>query len=149
MPSTSLTSTWSTKFSPRSSSSKSPSPAPALTTFANPSLLTTRPTPLTPSSIADAVYVGLVSYDQLREANSIFDPDVGQNLVVPLPCTCFNGSDNSLPAIYLSYVVRPVDTLNVVAARYFTTFTDLMNVNSMGSIAINDDDILAVPILDN
>jgi len=111
----------------------------------------TRPSD-TLSSIADSVYGGLVSSDQLREANSIPDPsvlDVGQNLVVPLPCTCFNGSDNSLPAIYLSYVVRPVDSLAAIAARYFTTLTDLMNVNAMGSTAINDGDILAVPIPGN
>ncbi|WVZ18733.1 hypothetical protein V8G54_006055 [Vigna mungo] len=111
----------------------------------------TRPSD-TLSSIADSVYGGLVSSDQLSEANSIPDPsvlDVGQNLVVPLPCTCFNGSDNSLPAIYLSYVVRPVDSLAAIAARYFTTLTDLMNVNAMGSTAINDGDILAVPIPGN
>ncbi|KAH1218981.1 LysM domain-containing GPI-anchored protein 1 [Glycine max] len=151
MPSTSLTPTWSTTFSPRSSSSKSPSPAPASTIFANSSLLNIRPAPPTPFDIADAVYAGLVSSNQLHEANSISDPsilDVGQNLVVPLPCTCFNGSDNSLPAIYLSYVVRLVNTLTAVAARYFTTLTDLMNVNAMGSIAINGD-ILGVPIPDN
>ncbi|KAG5139938.1 hypothetical protein JHK84_033706 [Glycine max] len=132
---------------PRSSSSKSPSPALASTTFANSSLLTTRPAPPTPSFIADVAYAGLVSSNQLREANSIFDPsvlDVGQNLVIPLPCTCFNSSDNSLPAIYLSYVVRLVDTLVAIAARYFT-----MNVNAMGSTAINDDDILTVPIPGN
>ncbi|RDX73127.1 LysM domain-containing GPI-anchored protein 1, partial [Mucuna pruriens] len=101
------------------------------------------------SSIADSVYGGLVSPDQLREANSIDDPsvlDVGQNLVVPLPCTCFNGSDNSLPSIYLSYVVQPIDTLAEIAARYFTTLTDLMNVNDMGTTAISGGDILAVPI---
>ncbi|QCD99551.1 lysM domain-containing GPI-anchored protein 1-like [Vigna unguiculata] len=101
------------------------------------------------SSIADSVYGGLVSPDQLREANSIADPsllDVGHNLVVPLPCTCFNGSDNSLPSIYLSYVVKPMDTLAAIAARYFTTLTDLMNVNDMGSAVISDGDILAVPI---
>ncbi|KAI5433366.1 hypothetical protein KIW84_020589 [Lathyrus oleraceus] len=43
----------------------------------------------------------------LKEANSISDPSVlgvGQNLIVPLPCTCVNGSDNALPAIYLSCV---------------------------------------------
>ncbi|RZB75260.1 LysM domain-containing GPI-anchored protein 1 [Glycine soja] len=131
---------------PRSSSSKSPSPALASTTFANSSLLTTRPAPPTPSFIADVAYAGLVSSNQLREANSIFDPsvlDVGQNLVIPLPCTCFNSSDNSLPAIYLSYVVRLVDTLVAIAARYFT-----MNVNAMGSTAINDEDILTVQIPD-
>ena len=111
----------------------------------------TRPSD-TLSSIADSVYGGLVSPDQLREANSIADPsvlDVGQNLVVPLPCTCFNGSDNSLPSIYLSYVVKPIDTLAAIAARYFTTLTDLMNVNDMGSAAISDGDILAVPIPGN
>lgn len=111
----------------------------------------TRPSD-TLSSIADSVYGGLVSADQLREANSITDPsvlDVGQSLVVPLPCTCFNGSDNSLPAIYLSYVVQPVDSLAAIAARYLTTLTDLMNVNAMGSTAISDGDILAVPIPGN
>lgn len=75
--------------------------------------------------------------------------DVGQTLVVPLPCTCFNGTDNSLPAIYLSYVVKPEDTLAGIAARYTTTLTDLMNVNAMGSSAIKAADILAVPLPGN
>ncbi|KAF8023629.1 hypothetical protein BT93_F0973 [Corymbia citriodora subsp. variegata] len=108
----------------------------------------TRPSD-TLSLIADSIYAGLVSSDQIREANSISDPsvlDVGQNLVVPLPCTCFNGTDNSLPAIYLSYVVKPVDTLAGIASRYSTTITDLMNVNAMGSSATNAGDILAVPL---
>ncbi|PON46994.1 LysM domain containing protein [Parasponia andersonii] len=108
----------------------------------------TRPSD-TLSSIADSVYSGLVSADQIREANSISDPtvlDVGQNLVVPLPCTCFNGTDNSLPAIYLSYVVKPVDSLTAIAARYTTTITDLMNVNAMGSTSVKAGDILAVPL---
>ncbi|XP_021740362.1 lysM domain-containing GPI-anchored protein 1-like [Chenopodium quinoa] len=101
------------------------------------------------SSIADSIYGGLVSADQLREANSITDTavlDVGQNLVVPLPCTCFNNTDNSLPAIYLSYVVQPADTLPGIAARYRNTITDLMNVNAMGSTAIFPGDILSVPL---
>ncbi|XP_068313651.1 lysM domain-containing GPI-anchored protein 1-like [Pyrus communis] len=108
----------------------------------------TRPSD-TLASIADSVYSGLVSADQIREANSISDPsvlDVGQTLVVPLPCTCFNGTDNSLPAIYLSYVVNPEDTLAGIAARYSTTLTDLMNVNAMGNTAIKAADILAVPL---
>ncbi|KAJ9167082.1 hypothetical protein P3X46_021759 [Hevea brasiliensis] len=108
----------------------------------------TRPSD-TLSSIADSIYSGLVSADQIREANSIQDPsvlDVGQSLVVPLPCTCFNGTDNSLPAIYLSYVVKVVDTLAGIASRYSTTITDLMNVNAMGNPAIKAGDILAVPL---
>lgn len=111
----------------------------------------TRPSD-TISSIADSIYGGLVSADQLREANSITDPsvlDVGQSLVVPLPCTCFNGTDNSLPAIYLSYVVQAIDTLAAIAARYSTTLTDLMDVNALGGTAISDGDILAIPIPGN
>ncbi|XP_035542692.1 lysM domain-containing GPI-anchored protein 1-like isoform X4 [Juglans regia] len=111
----------------------------------------TRPSD-TLSSIADSIYSGLVSADQIGEANSVTDPsvlDVGQTLVVPLPCTCFNGTDNALPAIYLSYVVRPVDTLTGIAARYLTTITDLMNVNAMGGTAIKAGDILAVPLPDH
>lgn len=111
----------------------------------------TRPSD-TLSIIADSIYAGLVSADQIKEANSIDDPsvlDVGQSLVVPLPCTCFNGTDNSLPAIYLSYVVKEVDTLAAIAARYETTLTDLMNVNAMGSAAIKAGDILAVPLPGN
>ncbi|KAK9219727.1 hypothetical protein WN943_008373 [Citrus x changshan-huyou] len=108
----------------------------------------TRPSD-TLTSISNQVYAGLVSADQLREANDIQDPDVldvGVNLLVPLPCTCFNGTDNSLPAVYLSYVVKDVDTLAGIAARYRTTLTDLMNANAMGSTAVKAGDILAVPL---
>lgn len=110
----------------------------------------TRPSD-TLATIADSVYGGLVSADQIKEANSnsISDPsvlNVGTTLVIPLPCTCFNGTDNNLPAIYMSYVVRPVDTLAGVAASYSTTLTDLMNVNALGSPSIKDGDILAIPL---
>ncbi|PSS17528.1 LysM domain-containing GPI-anchored protein [Actinidia chinensis var. chinensis] len=108
----------------------------------------TRPSDSLPT-IADSVYGGLVSADQIKEANSINDPsvlDVGQTLVVPLPCTCFNGTDNFLPAIYMSYVVQAVDTLSGIAASYSTTITDLMTVNALGSPAIKAGDILALPL---
>ncbi|KAA8538485.1 hypothetical protein F0562_028144 [Nyssa sinensis] len=108
----------------------------------------TRPSD-TLSNIADSIYGGLVSADQIKEANSISDPsvlDVGQTLLVPLPCTCFNGTDNNLPAIYLSYVVKSVDTLAGIAATYWTTITDLMTVNALGSTAINAGDILTIPL---
>ncbi|KAL3504153.1 hypothetical protein ACH5RR_033994 [Cinchona calisaya] len=102
-------------------------------------------------AIANNVYGGLVSADQVKEANanSISDPsvlNVGTSLVIPLPCSCFNGTDNNLPAVYMSYVVRPVDTLAGIASKYTTTVTDLMNVNALGSPAINDGDILAIPL---
>ncbi|CAG7869641.1 unnamed protein product [Brassica rapa] len=108
----------------------------------------TRPSD-TLGSIADSVYGGLVSAEQIQEASSVSDPsvlDVGTSLVVPLPCACFNGTDNSLPAVYLSYVVRGVDTLAGIARRYSTTVTDLMNVNAMGAPDVSSGDILAVPL---
>ncbi|XP_011626548.1 lysM domain-containing GPI-anchored protein 1 isoform X2 [Amborella trichopoda] len=101
------------------------------------------------TSIAGSVFGSLVTADQLRDANSISDPDlidVGQPLVVPLPCACFNSSDNGLPAVYLSYVVVVGDTLSAVAARYATTVTDLMAVNAMGSPLVKPGDILAIPL---
>ncbi|KAK9162224.1 hypothetical protein Syun_003126 [Stephania yunnanensis] len=110
----------------------------------------TRPSD-TLGSIADTVYGGLVSGEQIREANGnlVTDPsvlDVGMSLVVPLPCTCFNSSDNFLPAVYLSYVVREMDSLAGIASRYYTTVTDLMNVNAMGSVAVKAGDIISVPL---
>ncbi|CAN6896539.1 unnamed protein product [Brassica oleracea] len=108
----------------------------------------TRPSD-TLASIAGSVYGGLVSAEQIQEANSVNDPsvlDVGTSLLVPLPCACFNGTDNSLPAVYLSYVVKGVDTLAGIARRYETTLTDLMNVNAMGAPDVSSGDILAVPL---
>lgn len=93
-----------------------------------------------------------MSGDQIKEANEIPDPnvlDVGQSLVVPLPCTCFNGTDNNVPAVYLSYVVKATDTLAGIAVRYKTTVTDLMGVNALGNAAVEDADILAVPLSGN
>lgn len=109
----------------------------------------TRPSDTLPS-IAQTIYGGLVSSDQIREANGIVDPslvDAGVSLKVPLPCTCFNGSDNGLPAVYLAYVVRARDTVGGIAKKYFTTVTDLMNANSLGSPVVDAGDILAVPLL--
>ncbi|KAL7128372.1 hypothetical protein ABFS83_14G312000 [Erythranthe nasuta] len=111
----------------------------------------TRPSD-TLSSISSAVYGGLVSADQIKEANpkaDLSDPSVigvGTQLSIPLPCTCFNNTDNNLPAVYMSYVVKDVDTLAGIAARYVTTVSDLMNVNALGSADIEDGDILAIPL---
>ncbi|CAL9099670.1 unnamed protein product [Musa acuminata var. zebrina] len=101
------------------------------------------------ASIAASVYGGLASPDQIQEANNIQDPsalDAGRTLVIPLPCTCFNTTDNFLPAVFLSYVVRQGDSVPAVAARYSTTVTDIMNVNNMGSPSVQQGDILAIPL---
>lgn len=92
----------------------------------------------------------MVSPEQIQVANSDLDLsnlDVGTKLVIPLPCTCFNGTDDALPALYLSYVVRQIDTMAGIAKRFSTSVTDLTNVNAMGAPDINPGDILAVPLL--
>ncbi|EHA8587335.1 putative LysM domain-containing GPI-anchored protein 1 [Cocos nucifera] len=104
------------------------------------------------TSIANSIFAGLASPDQIREANGISDPsalDIGQTLLIPLPCTCFNSTDNNLPAIYLSYVVKAGDTVTAIATSYSTTVTDIMNVNAMGNPAIRPGDIIAIPLPDN
>lgn len=101
------------------------------------------------ASIATSVFAGLASPDQIREANNIPDGgglDAGVNLVIPLPCTCFNNSDNALPAVYLSYVVQPEDTVPGIAAEYATTVNDIMNANAMGSPTASAGDIIAIPL---
>ncbi|CAN6245947.1 unnamed protein product [Urochloa humidicola] len=106
------------------------------------------------ATVADTVFAGLASADQIRDENglaaSAADPDApldpGLKLVVPLPCVCFNASDNNLPAVYLSYVVQVGDTVPAIAATYETTVTDVMNVNAMGSPVAAPGDILAIPL---
>ncbi|KAJ3705942.1 hypothetical protein LUZ61_009647 [Rhynchospora tenuis] len=106
----------------------------------------TRPSD-TLASIAETVYGGLTSADQIKDANAISGAlDVGQTLVIPLHCTCFNSTDNSLPAIYLSYVVKDGETLQSITAQYATTLTDIMNVNSMGSPLVSPGDIISIPL---
>ncbi|CAA0840834.1 LysM domain-containing GPI-anchored protein 1 [Striga hermonthica] len=106
----------------------------------------------TVASISTAVYGGLVSPDQIASANphaGITDAVIptGTQLSIPLPCTCFNNTDNNLPAVYMSYVVNgSADTLSEIAASYQTTVTDLMNVNNMASQDLQGGDILAIPL---
>jgi LysM repeat protein len=111
----------------------------------------TRPSD-TLGNIADVVFAGLPSADQIRTANGLAaeDPDAplapGLKLVIPLPCVCFNSTDNNLPAVYLSYVVRVGDTAQSIAATHATTVTDISNVNAMGSPIVAPGDILAIPL---
>ncbi|XP_062228396.1 lysM domain-containing GPI-anchored protein LYP6-like [Phragmites australis] len=104
------------------------------------------------ASVADFVFAGLASADQIRTANGLAeeDPDApldpSLTLVIPLPCVCFNSTDNNLPAVYLSYVVRVGDTVQSIAASHATTVTDISNVNAMGSPIVAPGDILAIPL---
>lgn len=100
--------------------------------------------------IADVVFGGLVTWDQIMAANNnITDGgglNIGQSLVIPLPCSCFNGTDNGFPAVYMSYAVQSGDSLASIARTYGTTVTDLTSVNSLGSFQIAAGDIIAIPL---
>ncbi|CAL5392130.1 unnamed protein product [Camellia sinensis] len=47
---------------------------------------------------------------------------------------------------FMSYVVQSLDIMAGIASRYSTSITDLMTVNSLGSVAIDTGDILVIPL---
>lgn len=95
------------------------------------------------------VYGGLVSVEQIGSANGI-DAEhplaSGQSLVIPLPCTCFNNSNNGAASVYMSYVVQSGDALTRIAAEYGVTIGNLEIVNGLGQPQIDPGDILAIPL---
>lgn len=102
------------------------------------------------ADIAGNVYGGLVTADQIKAASSLSGDGTGvpggANLSIPLPCACFNLMDNSLPTIYLSYLVVGNERLGEIARKYSITLTDIMNVNGLSGDTILPGDILAVPL---
>ncbi|KAM3380340.1 lysM domain-containing GPI-anchored protein 1 [Capsicum galapagoense] len=95
------------------------------------------------------VYGGLVSAEQIRSANGIDAQHTlasGQSLAIPLPCTCFNNSNNGAASVYMSYVVQGGDALTRIAAEYDVTISNLENINGLGQSQIYPGDILAIPL---
>ncbi|CAN4086718.1 unnamed protein product [Withania somnifera] len=95
------------------------------------------------------VYGGLVSAEQVGSANGV-DAEhplaSGQSLVIPLPCTCFNNSNNGAASVYMSYVVQSGDALTRIAAAYGVTIGNLEIINGIGQTQIDPGDILAIPL---
>lgn len=93
---------------------------------------------------------GLVSSEQVRSFNGINATNPltsGESLVIPLPCTCFNNSNNGVAAVYLSYVVQKGESLGRISQVFGTTVADLGAVNGLlGQPGVEPGDILAVPI---
>ncbi|KAL6007455.1 hypothetical protein ACLOJK_032953 [Asimina triloba] len=102
----------------------------------------------TVDSIA-AEFSGLVSAEQIQTANGMWGSgglQIGRSLVIPLPCACFENSDNGVAAIYMSYVVRQGDSLKSIGQVYGTTVSDLVAVNGLGTAFVYPADILAIPL---
>ncbi|XP_059640693.1 lysM domain-containing GPI-anchored protein 1-like [Cornus florida] len=100
------------------------------------------------SSISEG-YGGLVSAEQIRIANgvSVKNPVTGgQGLVIPLPCTCFNNSNNGATTVYMSHVVQSGESLGSIGAEYGTTVSNLEGINGLGQPQVDPGDILAVPL---
>ncbi|KAJ7538941.1 hypothetical protein O6H91_11G069500 [Diphasiastrum complanatum] len=104
------------------------------------------------SAIASTTFGGLVSYQQVADANQITDPNkitVGQQLVIPFPCACHNALYNNRPAIFLSYLVQPGDSVDQIAANFSLTSANLMDLNNINSSSnLFAGDVVEIPVHD-
>lgn len=94
-------------------------------------------------------YGGIVSAEQITIVNGInaSNPLLNrQSLVIPLPCTCFNNSNNGVTTVYMSYVVQSGENLSSIGLEFGTSVMDLEAINGLGQPVIDQGDILAIPI---
>ena len=95
-------------------------------------------------------YGGLVSAEQIRIVNGIngSNPLLSkQSVVIPLPCTCFNNSNNGVTTVYMSYVVQRGESLSTIGLEFGTTVMNLEAINGLGQpVLVDYGDILAIPI---
>ena len=95
-------------------------------------------------------YGGLVSAEQIRIVNGIngSNPLLSkQSVVIPLPCTCFNNSNNGVTTVYMSYVVQRGESLSSIGLEFGTTVMNLEAINGLGQpVLVDYGDILAIPI---
>ncbi|KAF5730361.1 putative LysM domain GPI-anchored protein 1 precursor [Tripterygium wilfordii] len=95
-------------------------------------------------------YGGLVSAQQIRSVNGIDHANdtlmIGESIVIPLPCTCFNGANNGVKTVYMSYVVQDGESLKSVAERYGSSVVDLEDINELQQPYVYPGDVLSVPI---
>ncbi|KAG9145027.1 hypothetical protein Leryth_025133 [Lithospermum erythrorhizon] len=95
--------------------------------------------------IATEVFSGLVTYQQIQEANNIGDPNlikVGQKLWIPLPCSCDDVDGQKV--VHYGHLVAANSTVEGIAEEYNTTQDVLLRVNGL----ISPNDLKAGAILD-
>lgn len=94
-------------------------------------------------------YGRLVSGEQLRTLNGISPKNPltsGQSILVQLPCTCFNNTNNGVTSVFMSYVVQSGESLSNIGVEFGTTVMELVNVNGLDQPRVDPGDILAIPI---
>ncbi|KAM1340640.1 hypothetical protein ACFX2H_039005 [Malus domestica] len=94
-------------------------------------------------------YGGLVSAEQIRTVNGIGAKNPltgGQSVLVQLPCTCFNNSNNGVASVYMSYVVQSGESLSGIGGEFGATVMELVSINGLDQPLVDPGDILAIPI---
>lgn len=94
-------------------------------------------------------YGGLVSAEQIRSVNEIGAKNPltgGQSVLVLLPCTCFNNSNNGVASVYMSYVVQSGESLSGIGGEFGATVMELVSINGLDQPTVDPGDILAIPI---
>eukprot|EP00249_Psilotum_nudum_P012482 c23812_g1_i1 orf=272-1474(-) len=92
-------------------------------------------------------YGNLITYQEIANTNNISNPNLifpDQQLVIPLPCGCYNGSYQGQPAFLLTYQVQSGQTLATIANDYNTTVVMLTSINHEDSVSAKD--VIEIPI---
>ncbi|CAA6673549.1 unnamed protein product [Spirodela intermedia] len=95
-------------------------------------------------AIAQEIFGGLVTYQQIAAANSIGNTSLinaGQRLYIPLPCNCDEDSYNT---IHLAHIVKAGSTLAEVSSEFWASQASLISLNNIS----DPKNLLAGQVLD-
>ncbi|ONI09152.1 hypothetical protein PRUPE_5G220900 [Prunus persica] len=93
-------------------------------------------------------YGGLVSAEQIRTMNGIGPKNPltsGQSIMIQLPCTCFNNTNNGVASVYMSYVVQSGESLSSIGLEFGATLMELVSINGLDQPRVDPGDTLAIP----
>ena len=83
-------------------------------------------------AVARGAFAGLVTYRDIAAANNVSDPNrvaVGQELWVPLPCSC--DPVGGVDVVHLTYVVPAGPSVAGIAEEYGSTEETILGLNRM------------------
>ncbi|KAA8546170.1 hypothetical protein F0562_020936 [Nyssa sinensis] len=86
------------------------------------------------SGIAEKVFAGLVTFQQIQNVNNIPNPDlilVGQVLWIPLPCSCDDVHEERV--VHYGHMVASGSTVDGLAQQYNTSAQTLLTLNELAS----------------
>ncbi|XP_026394642.1 chitin elicitor-binding protein-like [Papaver somniferum] len=95
--------------------------------------------------IARDIYSLLITYQEIAEANGITNPDkidAGQNLTIPLPCSCDPVDGN--PVVHYAHKVASKETLDMIGKQFGVPEKTLLDLNDLD----NAKDLKAESVLD-